>query len=398
MLQWKTMTPEQKISVATRGLIKRDMVWYGTIALKMKPVRMTPMMMKKLNITTAAVDGEHFFYNPDFIDTLSVDELTYVFAHETMHIANLHHTRMGHRKPDKWNVAADYVINQQLVEAGYKIPTNSGIINSRYRSDKYKGWSAERVYADLPDQENDDKNNQNGDDPGGAGGVVSPRDENGDPVSQGEAQAREQQAGADVAAANKMAKDVGSLPGCFEEMFPSPVAPKVDWRQILPRFLTQHAGNPHDTTWNHPNRRHVANGLYLPAMEKQNDCEIAVVMDTSGSMDSPEFAAAIAETNEILSTIRPKKIHFIQCDAKIQEYKVLENGEELRSTIKGRSGTSFVPPFNMLKEERIEPHCLIYFTDGYGDWPGTEPPYPTLVACTTEQKGPEWAETMRVEL
>jgi predicted metal-dependent peptidase len=392
---WTALSPEQKISVARRSLITKSTVWWGSIALKMHLVRMTPMIMAKLGINTCAVDGTHFFYNPDFIDSLSKDDLTYVFAHEVMHLANLHHTRMGHREPGKWNEACDYVINQQLVEAGMKMPQNSGIINSRYLNAKYKGWSAERVYADLPDKPKQDQDKKNND-PGGMGGVVGPRDENGEAKAQSEYGAAEQQAGADVAAACKMAKDVGTLPGSFEEMFPEPTQPKVDWRQILPRFLQQHAGTPHDTTWSKPNRRHIANGLYLPAMEHRNECEIVVVMDTSGSMDTPEFAAAIAETNEIIEVLKCK-VHFIQCDADIHEYKVLEDGEPLRSSLKGRGGTDFCPPFAFVEEKKINPHCLIYFTDLYGSAPPQAPKYPVLWACTTDQQGP-WGETMKIEL
>lgn len=394
--QWDKMTPEQKISVARRTLITKSMVWFGSIALKLKPVRMTPMLMAMLGIETAAVDGEHFFYNPDFIDGLSKDELTYVFAHEVMHMANLHHTRIGLRNARKWNAACDYVINQQLVEAGFKMPANSGIINSRYINAKYKGWSSERVYADLPDDKNDDDQKKN-DDPGGCGGVVSPRDENGNPRGPGHNQAAEQAAASDVAAATKMAKDVGTLPGCFEEMFPEPGTPKVDWRQILPRFLQQNAGIPHDSTWAKPNRRFIHQGIYLPSMDHQNDCTIVVIMDTSGSMDSPEFSACIAEVNEIMEVIRPKEIVFIQCDATIQEVKVLETGEPLRSTIKGRGGTDFNPPFDYLKQERIDPDAILYLTDGYGNFPPAPPKAPVLWCMTTEVV-PPWGERIQIEL
>lgn len=391
---WSKMDVQQRISVARRSLITRQFLWWSSIALKMKPVPMTAHLMAKIGITTCAVDGTHFFYNSEFIESLSKEDLVYIFAHEVMHLANLHHTRIGHRNPQKWNIAADFVINQQLIDAGLPMPQNSGILNSRYVNSKYKGWSTERVYADLPDPKEDEDNN----DPGRTGGVVSPRDENGDRKSQQETEHMEQQAAADVAAATKMAKDAGAMPGSFEELFPDPVQPQGDWRQVLPRFLTQHAGTPHDLTWAKPARKFVAMGVYLPSMELENEIEIAIVMDTSGSMGRPEFAAAVAETNEILAIIRPKKVHFIQCDMAIQEYKCLENGEELRGTIKGRGGTSFVPPFEYLRENGIAPHCLIYFTDGYGDWPREAPKYPVLVACTTDQGGPEWAETMRVEL
>ena len=395
MEMWSNKSAADKISAARSALINRDMVWWGNIALKMKPVPLSPEIQRVMGISTAAVDGVHLFYAPQFIDSLSKVDLAYVIAHEVMHVANLHHTRIGHREIRRWNIAADFLVNQQLIDAGMKMPADSGIVSSRYLNSKYKGWSVERIYEDVPDQPPQDGQQNN--DPGGMGGVVRPRNPDGSALSDEARRILERTAASDVAAATKMAKEAGKFPASFEEEFPDPAESKVDWRQILPRFLQQNIGVPHDTTWAKPNRRFVHLGVYLPSMDHKNECELAIFIDTSGSMSSPEFAAALGETNSILELIRPSKIHLVQCDADIQEYKILECGEPVRTTIKGRGGTDFRPPFALLEEKKIEPHCCLYFTDLCGPFPAQAPRFPLLWCATTDAVAP-FGETIRIEL
>lgn len=404
MLSWSKLSAEQRISVGRRRLIDKRTLFWGSLVLKMKPV-------EAAWLPTMAVDGKHLFYNVDFVMSLSHDELIGVLAHETMHNANLHSTRMGSRDPRKWNVACDYAINGLLKENGFTLPSSALI------SEKYKNWSAERVYANLPDNKmpkggggkkgksgdgSDDGKGSGGqqdNDPGGCGGVISPRHEDGSPLTEQERVILERTIGSDVQAAIKAAKQMGTLPGGMEDMFPMPAEPKIDWRQILPRFIQSNSGIPHDSTWSKPNRRYVASGIYLPSMEHQNDAEIAVVIDTSGSIGPQEFAAFLGEINEITSVIRPKAVHVIQCDAAVADYECLDAGEPISATIKGRGGTSFVPPFVFLKERGIVPNCLVYFTDMYGDFPHPDlAPFPVLWASTTQGMEAPFGETTFVEI
>ena len=65
-------------------------------------------------ISTAATDGFTIFYNPDFLESLSKDEQTFIFAHEVCHIAFNHILRSEGKNEKIWNMATDAVINQLL--------------------------------------------------------------------------------------------------------------------------------------------------------------------------------------------------------------------------------------------------------------------------------------------
>ena len=72
-------------------------------------------------VPTAGTDGKVIHYNPDFLANLSVDEKTFIFAHEVCHIAFNHILRSEGKDPAIWNTATDAVINAFLKRDGLKL-------------------------------------------------------------------------------------------------------------------------------------------------------------------------------------------------------------------------------------------------------------------------------------
>ena len=73
------------------------------------------------DIPTAGTDGETIYYNPEYLESLSVEEQTFVFAHEVCHIAFNHILRSEGKDSELWNIATDGVINQFLKRDGLKM-------------------------------------------------------------------------------------------------------------------------------------------------------------------------------------------------------------------------------------------------------------------------------------
>ena len=73
------------------------------------------------DIPTAGTDGETIYYNPEYLESLSVEEQTFIFAHEVCHIAFNHILRSEGKDPKLWNIATDAVINQFLKRDGLKM-------------------------------------------------------------------------------------------------------------------------------------------------------------------------------------------------------------------------------------------------------------------------------------
>ena len=77
--------------------------------------------MESRDISTAGTDGETIYYNQEFLEKLSVDEQTFIFAHEVCHIAFNHILRSEGKDQELWNIATDGVINQFLKRDGLKM-------------------------------------------------------------------------------------------------------------------------------------------------------------------------------------------------------------------------------------------------------------------------------------
>ena len=93
-------------------------------------------LVRELNgqeIKTAATNGKEFFWNPDFLEGLSTEEVATVMSHESYHVLFFHCApeRCGGLDGKIWNIAVDYVVNSTIETEHEK----SG------RSQKYKVWT-----------------------------------------------------------------------------------------------------------------------------------------------------------------------------------------------------------------------------------------------------------------
>lgn len=107
------------------------------------------------DIPTAGTDGETIYYNPKYLESLSVEEQTFIFAHEVCHIAFNHILRSEGKDPELWNIATDGVINQFLKRDGLKIALGGVDMAEAINYD------AEQLYDKLL-QEKQQRQQQNG--------------------------------------------------------------------------------------------------------------------------------------------------------------------------------------------------------------------------------------------
>lgn len=64
---------------------------------------------------TLGVSENTFYYNPDFVNTIDVPQLLFIFIHELNHIGMRHVTRCGKRDRNLWNIATDLYINEIIL-------------------------------------------------------------------------------------------------------------------------------------------------------------------------------------------------------------------------------------------------------------------------------------------
>ena len=92
---------------------------------------------------TTATDARNFYFNPDYIARLTLEQTQFVLAHEAMHCALSHFARRGHRQKHRWDVACDYAVNMILDDERMQGPENA------LMSAAYRGLTAEEIYPLL---------------------------------------------------------------------------------------------------------------------------------------------------------------------------------------------------------------------------------------------------------
>ena len=78
---------------------------------------------------TTATDARKFYFNPSYVEALSLDETQFVLAHEALHCALSHFARRQHRVRHRWDLACDFAINPLLVDDGLKAPPGSLLLD-----------------------------------------------------------------------------------------------------------------------------------------------------------------------------------------------------------------------------------------------------------------------------
>lgn len=417
---------ETKFSRArTKLLVKREFVFWSTIAMYLQPIQVRdddPMWRD--GTPTMATDGQKIYYSKKFVDETPLVELIGVIAHEAAHVALGHHLRRQQREPIAWNVAADLALNPVIIDAGISLPKTTckhckQVLNYGEKppkkgtfckdvggrettqvhewvggilyDEKFKGKIAEEIYSILPINYIPVGSGF------GMGGII-------DHPSRGKGKTQEERTKADreweivIRHAALTAKGQGYLPGQFEYLL-EPVEVKLDLHSMLRHMVA--VSKEDDYTWSRPNRRHVWQNLYLPSQKTESVGDVMVGVDTSGSVSEKDLARFVGVVNVVLSDLRPKKTYLVQCDAAVSNVQEFGPGQLLPTKIgiKGRGGTDMRPFFEWVKKENKNISCAIICSDFLMSVEcfGEPQKYSTLwVTCTRDVKAP-WGQTARLE-
>jgi predicted metal-dependent peptidase len=393
------MNANEKMVKARTGMVLNQ-PFFASLALRLR-------LKEDESCETLWTDGHTLGFNPKFVDGLPLDQVKGIIAHEVMHLACAHHTRRGERDQKKWNVAGDYAINQILEDSKIELPEGHLI------DPAFIGMASEQIYGRIPDPpprtspgsgdpnggQGPDQNHGQGQepgnqDPGKCGEVRDAKGPQGQDLSPAEKTQEEQNWKIATAQAATQAKAMGDLPGGIARMVGEIMAPHVDWREVLRRFVDQSARN--DYTWTRPNRRYLHAGLYLPALYSETLPPIVIAVDTSGSIDSEMLDRFASEMTAILQEHKTS-CNVLYCDTEIAGVESFTSEDlPLKLNPQGGGGTDFRPPFAWVDKQGITPACLIYLTDMFCHRFPDPPDYPVLWAKTEDYGEAPFGEEVRI--
>ena len=354
-------TAEERITQSrVRLLLTKP--FFGQLAVRLKIEDASDYM------PTAATDGRRFLFNREFVNSLTDEMLDFLVGHEVLHCVFDHMQARGDRKPMLYNAAADYNINMTLVEQNIGKPiTEDKLQGGKICLDwKYSGKNSYEIYDDLLKNQEDAKGMdvhmneiEPGEDGEGEGQNVEMSEEEkkmlADEIKQATIQAA-QAAGEGV-------------PDSIKRMISELVAPKMDWREILRTQLESSIKS--DFTFMRPSKR--SGEVIFPGMNKDEQLDIAVALDTSGSISPVMLRDFLSEVQGIMDQYQSYKVHVFQFDTGVYGADTFtsDDGRSMNEyELKGGGGTDFDVVFNYMEEYSIEPDQLVMFTDGYpwGSW------------------------------
>jgi predicted metal-dependent peptidase len=377
----------EQLRTARIGLLLKSS-FFGNLATRLKLVPADEWC------STAATDGRNFYFNSKFIKMLEPRELEFLFGHEVLHCVYDHFGRRGSRDPQLWNVANDYCVNADLRKhhVGQFITTVPCLYDQ-----KYEGWSSEQVYDYL--YENAEKldidqlverildEHMDGD---------GDQDENGNRpkiTDEERAKIRDEIKEAILNAAST--SEAGNIPLGVRRLIKDLTEPALNWRELL--RLNLESTIKSDFSWMRASRRGWHMDAIMPGMRNDEQIDIAIAIDASGSISEKMLKDFLSEVQGIMDQFQQFRIHVVTFDT--EAYNPVTYTSDNLDTIcdyeiTGGGGTDFDCVFDYLKKEQIEPKRLVVFTDGYpfGSW-GDENYSDTLwIIHGTKEVVPPWGQ------
>lgn len=339
-------------------------------------------MTEDNDIPTMATNGKWVRYNAEFVEKMSLDEVRFVLCHEVGHCIFQHMFRRGDRNPKRWNYAGDYIINDLLIRENIGKMPEGGLHNPQLV--QAGGGTSEGVYELLPDMP---------DDGSGYGGTAIDEcvDSGG---SEAERAADEAKMKVQVAQAAQAAKMMGKLSAGMQRFVDSALRPKLDWRDVLRRFVSSKAKV--EFSYARPKRRFATEDFILPSLSGEMLGEIVVAVDCSGSIGERELSEFAAEIRAITEDTKPVKLHVVYFDSEVCHHDEFDPDDELHIEPHGGGGTAFSPIFAHVEDKGIDPTCCVVLTDLYCNDYGDAPHYPVLW-ITTGAKDAPWGEVIEMK-
>lgn len=328
--------------------------------------------IKTTALSTMGVDrAGRIYYNEDFLNKLTREEIIFTLCHEVMHVVCMHALRKGSRDHELWNVAGDLFINSFLYESGIRAMPK-GVLFEKGSENK----TTEQIYDELMnDKDKPDYSKQLKDSEENGSGTGFDLSEEGSPMTQEEIREAEVQTKLDIADAARVTRERGQCTGALERMINNILEVRMKWYEQLEKYFSGFTTEAQ--SWERPNRRFISSDIYLPINDKQPSMGTVVVgIDTSGSIGDEMLRHFGGHLNAILEQCRPEKVYVVYCDSEVKHVDEFQpvQGDIVTLKAYGGGGTDMREITKWIAEQGLEPDVCCILTDGWT-------PFPTEASC-----------------
>ncbi|MCI5596386.1 MAG: VWA-like domain-containing protein [Lachnospiraceae bacterium] len=378
------------------------------------------------NTDTIGCDGFRIYYKPEYVMGLYESGTVFVnrvYLHMILHCMFKHVIKRGKREKKLWDLACDIVVESVLDSFTYRcvhLPVHGKRRNLYQKIKKeYQVFTAERVYEWLIRQNLSFEHYVEW-------AMEFRRDDHSFwdlPENQKENRIQNfQNKWQDISEKTQtemetFAKDQEDEAGDMVRKLQVENRKKYDYKSFLRQFAILREEMQVDIDSFDYGFYTYGLNMYgnMPLIEPQEWKEVkkiqefVIAIDTSMSCSEELVQIFLEQTYAILketeSFFQKVKIHLIQCDSKVQSDVIISCEDDLKRymdelTIRGGGGTDFRPVFQYvdeLIEQKYFYHLkgLVYFTDGYGEFPKVRPLYDTAFVFLQQDYNdvnvPPWA-------
>lgn len=194
----------------------------------------------------------------------------------------------------------------------------------------------------------------------------------------------------------------GAVPGHWARWAEEKLEPRVNWRRELAaavRHAVADVSGASDYSYRRPGRRQgqVGNGnIVLPSLRTPVP-EVAVVVDTSGSMSDGLLGQALAEVAGVLKATGMRQgISVLAVDTEAHVARRVFDARQVH--LAGGGGTDMGAGLAAAVNLRPRPQVVVILTDGYTPWPETAPRgVKVIVGLLGGGTAPQWAKAVEIK-
>ena len=345
-------------------------------------------------------------YKPDLVDKTEDKVILKILEHEGMHLLNKHVSRLlrimanevndlnAQMKAQVWNIAADCSVNVQanlrddFIIAGKPWPLclpkkynlEEGKITEYYFIELLK--QAKKMQQNAKGKGNGSNSNRSGNNPQDGLGYKPGGVDNHDRwyvkgVPDLSSLSRKVESYTQTVIKDSLktfSKDRGTLPSHIAELIQNALAPpKAPYYQIIRKLVRGSRLSKFKRSFTKINRKRTyvftLDDELLPMISpfpgrtRDYTFDIAVLIDTSGSMGIDDIAEGLSGVKNIIENDRHCYTTVLEVDAGVEKEYQVKKIRDIQFKVKGRGGTTLGP--GLFRARELGCDVCLAFTDGY---------------------------------
>jgi len=197
-------------------------------------------------------------------------------------------------------------------------------------------------------------------------------------------------------------KSRGTVPAFLQEYIDALLKePIVPWLTILRNKVIHTKRYRRKRGIARPNRRYfgIPQLIPFPGKVKDRTFTVAFLIDTSGSMGTPELGLGFSELQHLQKADSDILLYIIEADAAIAREYEAGPQTEIKPDFKGRGGTDF--NLALIRAKELKPDIVFYYTDGGAPAPKVhnrvDCPFVWLITPHGVNPDENWGDVIKME-